>query len=95
MDRPDGIDWWIKWFSSVVLIMGAAATALDLYPFNMYFQFVGVTGWLIVGWIWKDWSLIVVNMIGSLILLAGIINYHFFTEWYLIIYERHIEAKIW
>ena len=94
MDRPDGIDWYIKWFSSVVLIMGAAATALDLYPFNMYFQFVGVTGWLIVGWIWKDWSLIVVNMIGSLILLICIIHYHYHKDWILKIYEYHLEALL-
>ena len=66
------IDWYIKWFASIVLIFGAAVTALDMYPYNMYFQFVGVTGWLIVGIMWKDWALIVVNTIGSLILLIGI-----------------------
>ena len=44
-----GLDWYIKWFASIVLIFGAAVTALDMYPYNMYFQFVGVTGWLIVG----------------------------------------------
>jgi len=43
---------------------------------------------------WKDWSLIVVNLVGSLIMIAGIINYHFFTDWYLIIYERYQEARL-
>ena len=70
-----GLDWYIKWFASIVLIIGAAVTALDMYPYNMYFQFVGLTGWLIVGIMWKDWALIVVNTIGSLILFAGIIHY--------------------
>ena len=45
MKRPDGIDWYIKWFSSIVLIIGAATTAMDMYPYNMYFQFTGITGW--------------------------------------------------
>ncbi len=90
-EKVFSLSWYIKWFASIVLIMGAGVTALDMYPYNMYFQFVGVTGWLIVGIMWKDWALIVVNSIGSLILLAGII--HFLTlEWYLTIYNTYIEV---
>ena len=90
----NGLDWYIKWFSSIVLIFGAITTASNMYPYNMYFQFVGLSGWMTVGILWKDWSLIVVNVVGVLIMLAGIINYHFFTDWYLIIYERYQEAKL-
>ena len=92
-EKVFSLSWYIKWFASIVLIMGAGVTALDMYPYNMYFQFVGVTGWLIVGIMWKDWALIVVNSIGSLILLAGII--HFLTlEWYLTIYNTYIEVLL-
>lgn len=94
MDRPNRIDWWIKWFASIVLIIGATTTAMNLYPFNMYFQFIGITGWLVVGIMWKDWSLITVNIVGSVIMLVGIIHYHFYTDWYLHIYERVIEASL-
>ena len=89
----NGLDWYIKWFASIVLIIGAAVTALDMYPYNMYFQFIGITGWLIVGIMWKDWALIVVNSIGSLILLAGIIHY-LTTKWYLTIYSNYIEVLL-
>ncbi len=88
-----GLDWYIKWFASIVLIIGAAVTALDMYPYNMYFQFVGLTGWLIVGIMWKDWALIVVNTVGSLILFAGIIHY-LTTQWYLTIYSNYIEVLL-
>ena len=88
-----GLDWYIKWFASIVLIIGAAVTALDMYPYNMYFQFVGITGWLIVGILWKDWALIVVNTVGSLILFAGIIHY-LSTQWYLTIYSNYIEVLL-
>jgi energy-coupling factor transporter transmembrane protein EcfT len=88
-----GLDWYIKWFASIVLIIGAAVTALDMYPYNMYFQFVGITGWLIVGIMWKDWALIVVNTVGSLILFAGIIHY-LTTQWYLTIYSNYIEVLL-
>ena len=88
-----GLDWYIKWFASIVLIIGAAVTALDMYPYNMYFQFVGITGWLIVGIMWKDWALIVVNTVGSLILFSGIIHY-LTTKWYLTIYSNYIEVLL-
>lgn len=88
-----GLDWYIKWFASIVLIIGAAVTALDMYPYNMYFQFVGITGWLIVGIMWKDWALIVVNTVGSLILFAGIIHY-LSKQWYLTIYSNYIEVLL-
>ena len=86
------LDWYIKWFASIVLIFGAVTTAMNLYPYNMYFQWTGITGWLIVGIMWKDWSLIVVNIVGSTIMMIGILHYHFFTDWYLKIYEVYIEA---
>jgi len=89
-----GLDWYIKWFASIVLILGAITTAMNLYPYNMYFQFVGITGWLIVGIMWKDWSLIVVNVVGSTIMFIGIIHYHFYTNWYLKIYETYIEVML-
>jgi len=87
-----GLDWYIKWFASIVLIFGAVTTAMNLYPYNMYSQWTGITGWLIVGIMWKDWSLIVVNIVGSTIMMIGILHYHFFTDWYLKIYEVYIEA---
>ena len=75
-------------------MIGAATTALNLYPFNMYFQFTGITGWLIVGIMWNDWALIVVNIVGSLILLTGIIHYHFYTDWVLTIYDSYIRVSL-
>tara|TARA_B100000780_G_scaffold92388_1_gene64016 strand:- start:713 stop:997 length:285 start_codon:yes stop_codon:yes gene_type:complete len=94
MNTNREMDWWIKWFSSIILMIGAATTALNLYPFNMYFQFTGITGWLIVGIMWNDWALIVVNIVGSLILLTGIIHYHFYTDWVLTIYDSYIRVSL-
>ena len=89
-----GLDWYIKWFASSVLILGALTTAMNLYPYNMYFQFVGISSWLVVSIMWKDWSLIVVNGVGSTIMFIGIIHYHFYTNWYLNIYERYQEVRL-
>ena len=43
------LDWYIKWVSSFIILIGMALTSINLTPFNLYFHFVGVVGWLIVG----------------------------------------------
>ena len=68
-----GLSWYLKWLASIVLAM--AFTALDMYPYNMYLQFVGVLGWFFVGMLWHDRALIVLNAIGLVFLGMGIFKY--------------------
>jgi len=72
-----GLDWYIKWFASIVLIFGAVTTAMNLYPYNMYFQFVGITGWLIVGMLWHDRALIFLNGIAIFVFASGLVNHYY------------------
>jgi hypothetical protein len=51
-----------------------ALTSANLYPFNMYFQLTGIIGWLVVGMLWHDRSLIVLNTVGASIFISGIIS---------------------
>ena len=55
------LDWYIKWFSSVVLMIGMLLTSNNIYPVNLYFHFVGIAGWMIVGILWNDRALMVIN----------------------------------
>ena len=70
------IDWYIKWFSSIVLMAGILLTANNIYPLNLYFHFVGIGGWLIVGMLWNDRALIVINTFALATLLSGIFRIH-------------------
>ena len=77
---PKGdLSWYIKWIASVFIIIGMMLTSLDvsLYPINLFFHLSGVSGWFVVGMLWHDRSLIVVNGIAVTIFLMGIIK-HFF-----------------
>jgi len=71
--------WYIKWVSSLFIIMGMILTSLDvsLFPLNLFFHLVGVIGWFIVGMMWHDRSLILLNGIAVSIFLMGILK-HFF-----------------
>ena len=70
-----GLSWYLKWLASIVLVHAMAFTALDMYPYNMYLQFVGVLGWFFVGMLWHDRALIVLNAVGIVFLGIGIIKY--------------------
>ena len=68
-------DWYIKWFSSIVLIIGMMFTANNIYPLNLLFHVIGLIGWIIVCVMWNDRSLILVNAIGLTIYINGMIRY--------------------
>jgi hypothetical protein len=74
---PKGdVSWYVKWIASVFIIFGMMMTSLDvsLYPMNLYFHFIGVSGWFVVGFLWHDRSLIVVNGIAMTIFAMGILK---------------------
>jgi len=69
--------WYIKWASSVVLIMCMISASANLYPINLMLGFIGVSGWLVVGMLWHDRALITLNAVSMAIYALGIINYYF------------------
>ena len=73
------LSWYVKWVSSFFIIMGMILTSLDvsLFPLNLFFHLVGVIGWFVVGMLWHDRSLILLNGIAVSIFLMGILK-HFF-----------------
>jgi len=66
------LSWWLKWVSSIILIVAMIMTTNDLYPYNMFLQFIGVSGWLWVAVMWNDRSLIILNSVALAIFANGI-----------------------
>ena len=71
------LSWYIKWASSITLIFAMMFTAVELFPINMFVANIGFIGWLIVGMLWHDRSLIVLNAISLAIYSMGILNYYY------------------
>ena len=69
-------DWYIKWAASFVLIAGMLCTANNIFPLNLYFHLGGLAGWFIVGMIWNDRALIIINAIGIAIMANGLLTYY-------------------
>ena len=76
---PKGdLSWYIKWTASFIILIGMVLTSITgMEPYNLFFHFVGVLGWGIVGMLWHDRALIVLNSISLAIYTLGIINYYY------------------
>jgi hypothetical protein len=49
-------------------------TSYNVYPLNIWLSFLGNLGWMVLGYIWRKWSLFVVELIITIIYVAGIYN---------------------
>jgi hypothetical protein len=67
-----GADFWIEWASTAVLITGVLLTSLNVYPLNLAFNFAGNLGWFVIGFMWRKYSLIVVQTVILAIYFAGL-----------------------
>ena len=68
------LSWYIKWVSSVLLIIAMVMTSANVFPYNLYPAIVGMVGWLIVGILWHDRALIILNAVSVAIYALGIVN---------------------
>lgn len=66
---------YIKLFASVTLIASIVLSSNNLYPYYMYVQFVGFASWLVVSFLLDDKALVIVNTIGLVVIINGIVQY--------------------
>ena len=71
-----GPTWYIKWTASIILLIGMVFTALELTPINLFFHLVGVMGWFIVGYMWHDRAMMVVNSVAIFVFVFGILTWY-------------------
>lgn len=62
-----------EWSATIILIIGVAFTAINIYPLNVYFSLLGNLMWLVLGFMWKKNSLIVIEAVIVAIYVAGAI----------------------
>ena len=75
---PKGdLSWYIKWVSSVFIIMGMALTSANIFPMNIIVHGIGVTGWLVVGMLWHDRALIFLNGVAIFVYATGLLNHYY------------------
>ena len=71
------LSWYIKWASSITLIFAMLFTSANMFPINLWIANIGFIGWLVVGMLWHDRSLIVLNSVSLAIYSLGILNFYY------------------
>lgn len=67
----------LEWLATFLVILGSALTSLDIYPLNLAVATVGNLGWLVVGVLWRKWSLIIIQLTLSIIYIGGLVASRF------------------
>ena len=70
----------IKWISSLLIITSMLLTAFNIYPLNLYIAIPATIGWMVVSFVWKENSLIAMNVVALGIYLLGIFNYVYYIQ---------------
>lgn len=75
---PKGdLSWWIKWISSIIVLVGItvrSAGIVELQWLDVFCSWLGAVGWFVVGMMWKDRALILLNGVISIMLFAGLLR---------------------
>ena len=68
-------DWYIKWISSVIVLCAMSIRGVpELIFYDLILSVVGIFGWLIVSFMWRDRALILLNSFGLLFLLRNLVE---------------------
>jgi hypothetical protein len=69
------IDWYVKWTASFFILLSMSMRGIEGLQFlDLCFSLIGVTGWLVVGVLWKDRALILLNGVGVALLLRTLLQ---------------------
>jgi hypothetical protein len=72
----EDLSWYVKWFASACILTAvlARSAGVDYHLIDVWFSLVGTIGWFVVGMLWKDRALIMLNAVLVFILAQGIIR---------------------
>jgi len=73
---PKGdLSWYIKWIASAFILVSMTIRGVEgLQFYDLVLSLIGVIGWFIVGMLWKDRALILLNGVGIFLFINTLIR---------------------
>jgi hypothetical protein len=72
------LSWYIKWTASFFILGSMSIRGIpELAMYDIILSIIGVTGWMWVGFLWKDRALILLNGVGIILFLRTLITGYF------------------
>lgn len=70
-------DWYIKWAGSIIVLFAVAirsAGVPELMIWDVFLSWLGATMWAVVGFLWKDRAILLLNAVLALMLFSGLLR---------------------
>jgi hypothetical protein len=67
----------IKWFGTILCLLGIALTSFNIYPANILFGLIGSALWTLAGFIQRDIPLLLVEFVAVVLYFGGLVSYVF------------------
>ena len=75
------LSWYIKWVASCFILASMSMGCIEgLQLIDLVLSLIGVTGWMIVGFLWRDRALMLLNGVG-IILFARTLLQDYIGPW--------------
>ena len=75
---PKGdLSWYIKWFGSICVLFAVSIRSAglpDLHWVDVALSWIGAVAWFVVGFMWKDRALIILNGVIGIMLFGGLLK---------------------
>jgi len=69
------LSWYIKWIASIFILSSMSIRGVPgLQTYDLILSLIGVTGWMTVGFLWRDRALILLNGVGIILFLNTLIR---------------------
>lgn len=65
------IDQIVAWAAAIFILAGAFSTSYDFVPWNKLLYGTGCVLWIISGYIWKQSSIVTMNIICAIMFFSG------------------------
>ena len=64
---------WLAWLATATLVLGSILASFNFYPWYSVVFAVANTMWIVVGLLWRERSLVVMNSAITLIYIVGLL----------------------
>jgi len=62
----------LAWFGTAAIITGSILAAFNIFPLYLYVFLIANAIWAVVGWLWREQSLVVLNAGITVVYIAGL-----------------------
>ena len=70
-----GASWYVKWTASSFILASMSIRGVEgLQMYDLVLSIIGVSGWMWVGFLWKDRALILLNGVGIILFINTLIR---------------------